>query len=134
MRRIAVGALAVLALGCITLRETDALPDTGTFSIIAYDTATGMWGGAVQSRVFSVGNGVLWAEAGTGVVTTQAIVDVSYGPQGIDLLRAGLTPAAAVKAIWDSDPDPRPADWTKFGRQFAIMDAHGNYAAYTGPK
>jgi len=33
----------------------------------------------VQSRVFSVGNGVLWAEAGVGVVATQAIVDVSYG-------------------------------------------------------
>lgn len=26
-------------------------------------------GGAVQSRVLSVGNGVLWAEAGVGVVT-----------------------------------------------------------------
>jgi len=39
-----------------------------------------------------------------------------------------------VKAIWDSDPDPRPQDWTKQGRQFAVMDAKGNYAAYTGPK
>lgn len=105
-----------------------------TFSILGYDPKTGEAGGAVQSRVFSVGNGVLWAEAGVGVVATQAIVDVSYGPQGLDLLRAGLTPAAAVKAIWESDPDPRPEDWTKLGRQFAIMDAKGNYAAYTGPK
>ncbi|HWW62214.1 MAG TPA: DUF1028 domain-containing protein [Thermoanaerobaculia bacterium] len=105
-----------------------------TFSILGYDPKTGEVGGAVQSRVFAVGNGVLWAEAGTGVVATQAIVDVSYGPQGLALLRAGLTPAAAVKAIWESDPDPHPADWTKHGRQFAIMDAHGNYAAYTGPK
>src|SRR5687768_18359781 len=94
-----------------------------TFSILGYDPATGEVGGAVQSRVFAVGNGVLWAEAGVGVVATQAIIDVSYGPQGISLLRAGLTPAAAVKAIWDSDPDPRPEDWTKQGRQFAIMDA-----------
>ena len=105
-----------------------------TFSILGFDPKTGEVGAAVQSRVFSVGNGVLWAEAGTGVVTTQAIVDVSYGPQGIALLRAGLTPAAAVKAIWESDPDPRPKDWTKYGRQFAVMDAHGRYAAYTGPK
>jgi uncharacterized Ntn-hydrolase superfamily protein len=61
-------------------------------------------------------------------------VDVGYGPRGLELLRAGLTPAAAVKAIWDSDPDPRPDDWTKHGRQFAIMNAGGVYAAYTGPK
>ena len=32
---------------------------TGTFSILAYDPETGEIGGAVQSRVFSVGNGVL---------------------------------------------------------------------------
>jgi len=29
---------------------------TGTFSILAYDPVTGELGGAVQSRVFSVGN------------------------------------------------------------------------------
>ena len=109
-------------------------PPVATFSILGFDPKTGEVGAAVQSRVFAVGNGVLWAEAGTGVVATQAIVDVSYGPQGLALLRAGLTPAAAVKAIWDSDPDPRPVDWTKYGRQFAIMDARGNYAAFTGPK
>ena len=111
-----------------------AEPVVATFSILGYDPATGEIGGAVQSRVFSVGNGVLWAEAGTGVVATQAVIDVAYGPRGLDLLRAGMTPAAAVKAIWESDPDPWPKDWTKQGRQFAIMDANGNYAAFTGPK
>ena len=40
-------------------------PPVATFSILGYDPATGEVGGAVQSRVFSVGNGVLWAEAGT---------------------------------------------------------------------
>jgi uncharacterized Ntn-hydrolase superfamily protein len=105
-----------------------------TFSILGYDPETGEVGGAVQSRVFAVGNGVLWAEANVGVVATQAIVDVSYGPQGLALLRAGLSPPAIVRAIWDSDPDPRPQDWTKHGRQFAVMDARGNYAAFTGPK
>jgi uncharacterized Ntn-hydrolase superfamily protein len=45
-----------------------------------------------------------------------------------------MTPAAAVKAIWESDPDPWPRDWSKQGRQFAIMDARGNYAAFTGTK
>jgi uncharacterized Ntn-hydrolase superfamily protein len=109
-------------------------PPVATFSILGYDPATGEVGGAVQSRVFSVGNGVLWAEAGVGVAATQAIVDVSYGPQAIALLRAGLAPAEVVKRVWESDPDPRPADWTKLGRQFAVINATGDVAAYTGPK
>lgn len=109
-------------------------PPVATFSILGYDPATGEVGGAVQSRVFSVGNGVLWAEANVGVVATQAIVDVSYGPQALALLRKGLAPAAVVKQVWDTDPDPRPTDWTKLGRQFAVIDAKGNVAAYTGPK
>jgi uncharacterized Ntn-hydrolase superfamily protein len=105
-----------------------------TFSILGYDPATGEVGGAVQSRVFSVGNGVLWAEAGVGAAATQAIVDVSYGPKAIALLRAGMAPEAIVKAIWESDPDPQPAAWTKEGRQFAVIDQQGRTAVYTGPK
>ena len=134
MRKLTL--ILLIALFTLPAAAADRLPfdPVATFSILGYDAKTGEVGGAVQSRVFAVGNGVLWAEAGTGVVATQAIVDVSYGPQGLQLLRAGLTPTAAVKAIWDSDPDPRPGDWTKQGRQFAIMDARGNYAAFTGPK
>jgi uncharacterized Ntn-hydrolase superfamily protein len=109
-------------------------PPVATFSILGYDPDTGEVGGAVQSRVFSVGNGVLWAEADVGVAATQAIVDVSYGPKALALLRAGMAPSSIVKAILDSDPDPRPQDWSKQGRQFAVMDAKGNYAAYTGPQ
>lgn len=105
-----------------------------TFSILGYDPATGEVGGAVQSRVFSVGNGVLWAEAEVGVVATQAIVDVSYGPQSIALLRQGLNPADIIKKVWEADPDPRPENWSKQGRQFAVMNAKGEYAAFTGPK
>ena len=108
-------------------------PPVATFSILAYDPATGEIGGAVQSRVFSVGNGVLWAEAGVGAAATQAIVDVSYGPQAIALLRKGVAPDQVIKQVWDADPDPRPG-WPKQGRQFAVIDAKGSVAAYTGPR
>ena len=74
-------------------------PPVATFSILGYDPATGEIGAAVQSRVFSVGNGVLWAEAGVGAVATQAIVDVSYGPQARALLRQGRPAAAVVKEV-----------------------------------
>lgn len=118
-------------------RTADGPPlrwETGTFSILGYDPATGEVGGAVQSRVFSVGNGVLWADANAGIAATQAIVDVSYGAQALDLLRQGAAPSAIVKQIWEKDPDPLPADWTKQGRQFAVMNLRGEYAAFTGPK
>ena len=129
--------LAAILAASLSLPLSAQLPDpVATFSILGYDPETGEVGGAVQSRVFSVGNGVLWAEADTGIVTTQAIVDVSYGPKGLALLRAGMTPAAIIKAIWESDPDPgyRGQKWPKAGRQFAVMDAKGNYAAFTGPE
>jgi uncharacterized Ntn-hydrolase superfamily protein len=135
--RAPIALLMVMAVMAAPLAQHDReLPfdPVATFSILGYDPETGEVGGAVQSRVFAVGNGVLWAEANVGVVATQAIVDVSYGPQGMALLRAGMKPEAIVRAIWDSDPDPRPDDWTKHGRQFAVMDAKGNYAAFTGPK
>lgn len=114
--------------------DRDSPPVVATFSILGFDPATGEVGGAVQSRVFSVGNGVLWAEAGVGVVATQAIVDVSYGPRALELLQAGLTPRAAIEALIASDPDPQPKHWSRQGRQVAIMNATGEYAVHTGPK
>ena len=77
---------------------------------------------------------MLNAEAGVGASATQAVVDVGYGPCAIALLRQGISPEQIVKSIWESDPDPRPADWSKEGRQFAVIDAKGNVYAYTGPK
>ncbi|HSM03258.1 MAG TPA: DUF1028 domain-containing protein [Longimicrobiales bacterium] len=114
--------------------EASPWPPVATFSILGYDPETGEVGAAVQSRVFSVGNGVLWAEAGVGVVATQAIVDVSYGPQAIELLRLGYAPDVVVETILAADPNPDPERWTVEGRQFSVMDAQGNVATHTGPR
>ncbi|MGD8817087.1 MAG: DUF1028 domain-containing protein [Acidobacteriota bacterium] len=118
-------------------RSVDPLPPhVATFSILGYDPDSGMVGGAVQSRVFSVGNGVLWGEANVGMVATQAIVDVSYGPQALELLRDGTPPADIIQAVLDNDPDPgyRGQPWPKAGRQFSVMNARGEVATYTGPE
>jgi uncharacterized Ntn-hydrolase superfamily protein len=138
-RRVFGGLLIVgmLALGTAPHAQQERPPDpVATYSILGYDPATGEIGGAVQSRVFSVGNGVLWGEAGVGMVATQAIVDVSYGPKGLQLLTKGMAPAEIVKTMWaeDSDPGLGKNPWPKAGRQFAVMDAKGNYAAFTGEK
>jgi uncharacterized Ntn-hydrolase superfamily protein len=141
MMRLLLAVLCVLTApvasaqsGAFSLTPALPWPPVATFSILGYDPATGEVGGAVQSRVFSVGNGVLWAEAGVGAVATQAIVDVSYGPQALALLRQGMAPRDIIQKVWRDDPDPRPQDWTKEGRQFAVINARGEVAAYTGPK
>src|SRR5262249_29791617 len=134
---LALGAAIVLSLLPPALEgQQPGSYDVGTFSILGYDPDTGELGAAVQSRVFSVGNGVLWAEAGVGVAATQAIVDVSYGPQALALLREGKKPDEIVKTILDRDRDPGYAGqaWPKAGRQFAVMNPKGEYAAYTGPQ
>ena len=119
----------------VSQTEWDApWPPVATFSILGYDPETGEVGGAVQSRVFSVGNGVLWAEASVGVIATQAVVDVSYGPQGLELLRAGMAPSDVIETILANDPNPRPERWMIEGRQFSVMDALGNVATHTGPQ
>ena len=137
-----VAVLAVLAAQAFpppaALAAQDASvapwPPVATFSIVGFDPATGEVGVAVQSRVFSVGNGVIWGEAGVGVVATQAIVDVSYGPQALALLREGRSPEAVVQEVLARDPNPDPERWTKEGRQFSVMNAAGEVATHTGPR
>src|ERR1044071_545097 len=111
MSRIAIATAGVLSLAAAALPAQPVMPrgvwsPVATFSILGFDPATGEIGAAVQSRVFSVGNGVLWADAAAGVAATQAIVDVGYGPRAIELLKKGMAPAAIIKEIWDNDPDP----------------------------
>ena len=99
-----------------------------TFSIVAIDPANGDVGVTVASRYFSVGSVVPWAEAGVGAVATQANVNVGYGPKAIKLLEQGMKAQEVLKHLLDEDTFPG-----KDGRQVAIVDAHGNIAAYTGP-
>ncbi len=98
-----------------------------TFSIVARDPDTGELGVAVQSHYFSVGPTVAWAEAGVGAVATQSLVEVSYGPGGLDLMRQG-------KSASDTLPDLLAKDEQRDVRQVAMVDAKGNVAAWTGPK
>ncbi|MFQ5604635.1 MAG: DUF1028 domain-containing protein [bacterium] len=98
-----------------------------TYSIVARDPETGQLGVAVQSHWFSVGSLVTWAEAGVGAVATQSFVDVTYGPLGLDLMRAGRTAPQALEALKVADPHPEV-------RQVAMIDAQGNVAAHTGEK
>jgi len=96
-----------------------------TYSIVARDEGTGEFGVAVQSNYFSVGTEVSWAEPGVGAIATQSIVEVSYGPKGLELLAKGLSAAEALDTLVRQDPGA-PL------RQVGIVDAQGRVAAHTG--
>ncbi len=99
-----------------------------TFSILGHDPDTGELGVAVQSKYFSVGHVVPWAEAGVGVVATQANVNAGYGLRGLELLREGLSAEEVRDRLLAEDEFPGVE-----GRQFAVIDARGGIAAHTGP-
>ena len=98
-----------------------------TYSIVARDGETGELGVAVQSHYFQVGPVVPWAIAGVGAVATQSMVNVSFGPLGLEYMRAGYTAAQALKALLAGDTQPEV-------RQVALIDATGNVATHTGAK
>ena len=98
-----------------------------TYSIVALDKKTGQFGVAVQSHYFQVSPAVPWALAGVGAVATQSMVNISYGPLGLELLQAGYNAEQALSALIAGDPQAEV-------RQCAIVDAAGNVAAHTGSK
>ncbi|MCL4487372.1 MAG: DUF1028 domain-containing protein [Chloroflexi bacterium] len=106
---------------------TKTTPLTHTYSIAARDPETGCFGVAVQSHWFSVGSVVAWVEAGVGAVATQAMVQISYGPLGLDRLCAGQSASQALDALTAADPE-------KELRQVAMVDAQGRVAAVTGAR
>lgn len=99
----------------------------GTFSIVAYDSVTQELGVAVQSKYFSVGTAVPWAEAGVGAVATQATVNMSFGKQALALLAGGVPPEETLRALAATD-----SLWES--RQVGIVDAHGRAVSWTGKR
>src|SRR5690242_21856604 len=96
-----------------------------TYSIVARDKETGHLGVAVQSRAFNTAALVPWGAPGVGVVATQSYTEVSYGPLGLDLLRAGKSPEEALVELVAADDDSAY-------RQVAILDAQGRVAVHVG--
>jgi uncharacterized Ntn-hydrolase superfamily protein len=100
-------------------------PFTHTYSIVARDSVTGEIGVAVQSHWFSVGSIVIYGEAGVGVVATQSLVNPSYGPKGLALMKQGLSPQQALNALLTNDSG-------QMFRQVAFLNAKGEVATHTG--
>src|SRR6188474_3805365 len=117
----------LLALLVVAPSLFGQLRPVNTFSIVARDPATGQVGVAVQSHWFAVGQIVPWAEAGVGAVATQSFVDPSYGKLGLDLLRAGKSAPAALRALLGGDGACEV-------RQVGMVDTSGVVATFTGSR
>ena len=68
-----------------------------------------------------MGSIVPWAESGVGAVATQSFVEVSYGPLGLNLLKAGKSAQEALTALVTVDKNEAV-------RQVAMVDAQGELA------
>ena len=97
----------------------------GTYSIAACDLEAGQWGVATQSKFLAVGSIVTWAEPHVGAIATQSYANPRYGPEGLALLREGLSADAVVERLTSAD-DGREH------RQLGIVDRDGRGATFTG--
>jgi uncharacterized Ntn-hydrolase superfamily protein len=102
-----------------------AEPLIATYSIVACDLEAQQWGVSVQSKFLSVGSVVPWAEPHVGAVATQAYANPRYGPNGLQLLREGLSAQEVVDRLTGEDEG-------RDHRQVGIVDGEGNAATYTG--
>jgi uncharacterized Ntn-hydrolase superfamily protein len=96
-----------------------------TFSIVAYDSDRREWGVAVQSKFLAAAAVVSWAQAGAGAVATQAHANLTYGPQGLEMMEVGLPAEDTIEALISTDEH-------RAIRQVGLVDREGRAAAYTG--
>ncbi len=96
-----------------------------TYSIAACDLDAGQWGVATQSKFLAVGSVVPWAEPHVGAIATQAYANPRYGPEGLSLLREGLSAEEVVARL-------TAADEGRDQRQLGVVDREGRSASFTG--
>ena len=118
-------AISIMALNLFA--QPNNMRIVHTYSIVAFDKENNQMGVAVQSHYFGVGAIVTWAEPGVGVVATQSIVEVSYGPLGLSLMKAGKSAQQTLKGLLSADNTPEV-------RQVAMLDANGIIASHTDDK
>ncbi|GAB3177728.1 putative Ntn-hydrolase superfamily protein [Micromonospora palomenae] len=98
-----------------------------TFSLVARSADGRLHGVAVASRFLAAGALVPAAEAEVGAVASQAHANLSYRPNGLALLRAGVPAADVIAQLVAADPG-------RDDRQLGVVGATGPGATWTGPR
>lgn len=132
MRRFLVPGLLLLAPAALAAQRPIEPPAhfqklAHTYSIVAFDSATGDLGVAVQSKFPNVGGLVPWAQAGVGAVATQSLANTAFGYRGLELMAMGASAEEAMRIVMRAD--------TMLGdRQVGMVDARGGAASFTGER
>src|SRR5918997_5724036 len=92
-----------------------------TYSIVACDLEARQWGVAVESKFLAVGSVVPSAEPEVGAIATQSYANPRYGPDGLALLREGVSADEVVERLTAADED-------RDHRQLGIVDRDGRAA------
>ena len=79
----------------------------------------------MQSKFLAVGSIVPWGDPLAGAIATQSYANPRYGPDGLALLREGLSADEVVRQLTEADDD-------RAQRQLGVVDADGRGATYTG--
>jgi uncharacterized Ntn-hydrolase superfamily protein len=95
-----------------------------TWSILARD-GQGRFGVAIASRFFAVGALCVHTRRGVGALSTQALMNPLYGPDGMDLLAHGHRPEHVLQALTIPDEG-------REHRQVHLLPATGTPVAWTG--
>ncbi|MBN2081356.1 DUF1028 domain-containing protein [bacterium] len=95
------------AVGMLTPAAQAArdVANIATFSVVAYNPATGEVGVAVQSKFFAVGSVVPWAQEDIGAIASQAYGNPTFGERGLMLIKDGMTAEQAVTTMLKDDAD-----------------------------
>jgi uncharacterized Ntn-hydrolase superfamily protein len=96
-----------------------------TYSIVAQDEASGLFGLAVASKFFAVGAICPWSGGPHGAAMSQALPNPELGARALGLLGEGHRAPDIVEML-------RGMDQGIDQRQFHLIDAHGGAAAHTG--
>ena len=105
-------------------RAARATP-VSTYSIAACDLEAAQWGVATESKFLAFGSVVPWAEPHVGAIATQAYANPRYGPEGLALLREGVSAEEVVGRLISADEG-------RAHRQLGVVDREGRSASFTG--
>ena len=126
-RTLSLGIGLMLCVSQNSLRAQDA-PYWSTFSIIAYDPATGMAGIAIASSTWTEHASDILTPGispGHGIIVSQAALLQRNYARGVELLKEGKSAQEVIDVLKKEDP--------RFeSRQIAVVDATGRSAAFSG--
>lgn len=98
-----------------------------TFTVTAWDRASGAYGLCLATNSPAVGNRCIYGKSRVGALAFQAVAEPRLGALGLKLLDFGYSAPRVMAELLATDRFPEK-------RQIAVIDRDGAIAAHTGEK